>query len=53
MGYVKLLSSGLSMMNAFIMQVFLSNHKSKLFGGENKKIVAAQNPPLPFDNKIP
>jgi hypothetical protein len=48
MGYVKLLSSGFSMMTAYIMQMFLSNHKSKLCGGENIKTVAAWNPPLPF-----
>jgi hypothetical protein len=53
MGYVKLLSSGLSIMTAYIMQMFLSNHKSKLCGGENVKTVAARNPPLPFYNKTP
>jgi hypothetical protein len=38
------------MMTAYIMQMFLSNHKSKLCGGENIKTVAARNPPLPFYN---
>ncbi len=52
MGYVKLLSSGLSMMTAYIMQMFLPNHESNLSGGENIKPIAAQNP-LPFENKIP
>jgi hypothetical protein len=47
-GICQAVSSGLSMTTAYIMQMFLFNHKSKLCGGENIKTVAASNPPLPF-----